>query len=224
MGHLELLLVENFKSWRGRQVIGPFRRFTCIIGPNGSGNLGAGRLPAVPGVRAGSPAGVVRVASRPGLGRLLPRGPRPPPLPAPRPPARGPGSGRRSDSARGWEAALALGPQRPPPADHTPGTPPRPTPPLCTATPTPGPHPGRSSRRPRSPARRFLLLPSAPSPLLSTRLPLSPQKASGSAVWRRELVPGSPSRRVVPRNRHGGIGTMTTFVELFPDSWRRRFG
>ncbi|XP_070267387.1 structural maintenance of chromosomes protein 1B isoform X2 [Myotis yumanensis] len=37
MGRLELLLVENFKSWRGRQVIGPFRRFTCIIGPNGSG-------------------------------------------------------------------------------------------------------------------------------------------------------------------------------------------
>uniref|UniRef100_A0A8C6C7X2 Structural maintenance of chromosomes 1B n=1 Tax=Monodon monoceros TaxID=40151 RepID=A0A8C6C7X2_MONMO len=37
MGLLELLLVENFKSWRGRQVIGPFRRFTCIIGPNGSG-------------------------------------------------------------------------------------------------------------------------------------------------------------------------------------------
>uniref|UniRef100_A0A8C8ZFN2 Structural maintenance of chromosomes 1B n=1 Tax=Prolemur simus TaxID=1328070 RepID=A0A8C8ZFN2_PROSS len=37
MGRLELLFVENFKSWRGRQVIGPFRRFTCIIGPNGSG-------------------------------------------------------------------------------------------------------------------------------------------------------------------------------------------
>ncbi|KAI5765148.1 SMC1B [Gulo gulo luscus] len=37
MGHLEVLLVENFKSWRGRQLIGPFRRFTCIIGPNGSG-------------------------------------------------------------------------------------------------------------------------------------------------------------------------------------------
>ncbi|KAH0513066.1 Structural maintenance of chromosomes protein 1B [Microtus ochrogaster] len=37
MGHLELLLVENFKSWRGLQVIGPFKRFTCIIGPNGSG-------------------------------------------------------------------------------------------------------------------------------------------------------------------------------------------
>ncbi|KAM4837659.1 structural maintenance of chromosomes protein 1B isoform X2 [Urocitellus parryii] len=37
MGRLDVLLVENFKSWRGRQVIGPFRRFTCIIGPNGSG-------------------------------------------------------------------------------------------------------------------------------------------------------------------------------------------
>ncbi|XP_040847490.1 structural maintenance of chromosomes protein 1B isoform X2 [Ochotona curzoniae] len=37
MGHLELLLVENFKSWRGRQLIGPFKRFTCVIGPNGSG-------------------------------------------------------------------------------------------------------------------------------------------------------------------------------------------
>uniref|UniRef100_A0A8C2NDZ5 SMC hinge domain-containing protein n=1 Tax=Capra hircus TaxID=9925 RepID=A0A8C2NDZ5_CAPHI len=37
MSRLEVLLVENFKSWRGRQVIGPFKRFTCIIGPNGSG-------------------------------------------------------------------------------------------------------------------------------------------------------------------------------------------
>ncbi|XP_006878026.1 PREDICTED: structural maintenance of chromosomes protein 1B-like [Chrysochloris asiatica] len=37
MGHLHLLLVENFKSWRGHQVIGPFKKFTCIIGPNGSG-------------------------------------------------------------------------------------------------------------------------------------------------------------------------------------------
>ncbi|XP_066217391.1 structural maintenance of chromosomes protein 1B isoform X1 [Saccopteryx leptura] len=37
MGRLELLVVENFKSWRGRQIIGPFKRFTCIIGPNGSG-------------------------------------------------------------------------------------------------------------------------------------------------------------------------------------------
>ncbi|XP_008580986.1 PREDICTED: structural maintenance of chromosomes protein 1B [Galeopterus variegatus] len=37
MGLLQVLIVENFKSWRGRQVIGPFKRFTCIIGPNGSG-------------------------------------------------------------------------------------------------------------------------------------------------------------------------------------------
>uniref|UniRef100_A0A8B9W4C0 Structural maintenance of chromosomes 1B n=1 Tax=Bos mutus grunniens TaxID=30521 RepID=A0A8B9W4C0_BOSMU len=37
MSRLEVLFVENFKSWRGRQVIGPFKRFTCIIGPNGSG-------------------------------------------------------------------------------------------------------------------------------------------------------------------------------------------
>lgn len=44
MGRLELLLVENFKSWRGRQAIGPFKRFTCIIGPNGSGNWDPGPL------------------------------------------------------------------------------------------------------------------------------------------------------------------------------------
>ncbi|XP_065426146.1 structural maintenance of chromosomes protein 1B isoform X5 [Chrysemys picta bellii] len=37
MGFLKLLLLENFKSWRGRQSIGPFMRFNCIIGPNGSG-------------------------------------------------------------------------------------------------------------------------------------------------------------------------------------------
>ncbi|XP_062941053.1 structural maintenance of chromosomes protein 1B-like [Cynocephalus volans] len=37
MGFLQVLVVENFKSWRGRQIIGPFKRFTCIIGPNGSG-------------------------------------------------------------------------------------------------------------------------------------------------------------------------------------------
>ncbi|KAM6151560.1 structural maintenance of chromosomes protein 1B-like [Rhynchocyon petersi] len=37
MGRLEVLVVENFKSWRGRQVIGPFRKFTCIVGPKGSG-------------------------------------------------------------------------------------------------------------------------------------------------------------------------------------------
>ncbi|XP_068134304.1 structural maintenance of chromosomes protein 1B [Hyperolius riggenbachi] len=37
MGFLSRLVLENFKSWRGRQIIGPFRRFNCIIGPNGSG-------------------------------------------------------------------------------------------------------------------------------------------------------------------------------------------
>lgn len=37
MGLLHTLELENFKSYRGRQVIGPFKRFTAIIGPNGSG-------------------------------------------------------------------------------------------------------------------------------------------------------------------------------------------
>lgn len=32
--HLE---IENFKSYRGHQVIGPFNAFTAVIGPNGSG-------------------------------------------------------------------------------------------------------------------------------------------------------------------------------------------
>lgn len=32
--HLELF---NFKSYKGLQFIGPFKQFTCIIGPNGSG-------------------------------------------------------------------------------------------------------------------------------------------------------------------------------------------
>ncbi|KAM3610055.1 uncharacterized protein V6R79_024523 [Siganus canaliculatus] len=37
MGYLQQLDVENFKSWRGKQVIGPFKSFNCIIGPNGAG-------------------------------------------------------------------------------------------------------------------------------------------------------------------------------------------
>ncbi|KAI4881270.1 hypothetical protein NFI96_033789, partial [Prochilodus magdalenae] len=37
MGYLKQLEVENFKSWRGKQIIGPFKRFNCIIGTNGSG-------------------------------------------------------------------------------------------------------------------------------------------------------------------------------------------
>ncbi|XP_034443413.1 structural maintenance of chromosomes protein 1B isoform X1 [Hippoglossus hippoglossus] len=37
MGYLKQIDIENFKSWRGKQVIGPFMRFNCIIGTNGSG-------------------------------------------------------------------------------------------------------------------------------------------------------------------------------------------
>lgn len=34
--HIE---VENFKSYRGRMIIGPFKSFNAVIGPNGSGNV-----------------------------------------------------------------------------------------------------------------------------------------------------------------------------------------
>ncbi|KAK5866917.1 hypothetical protein PBY51_011450 [Eleginops maclovinus] len=37
MGYLKQIDIENFKSWRGKKVIGPFMRFNCIIGTNGSG-------------------------------------------------------------------------------------------------------------------------------------------------------------------------------------------
>ncbi|KAJ1824235.1 Structural maintenance of chromosomes protein 1 [Coemansia sp. RSA 2675] len=37
MGRLVQLEVENFKSYRGHQVIGPFSSFTAVIGPNGAG-------------------------------------------------------------------------------------------------------------------------------------------------------------------------------------------
>ncbi|KAJ3016082.1 Structural maintenance of chromosomes protein 1 [Thoreauomyces humboldtii] len=37
MGRLVELEVENFKSYRGRQTVGPFHNFTSVIGPNGSG-------------------------------------------------------------------------------------------------------------------------------------------------------------------------------------------
>ncbi|KAM9807852.1 structural maintenance of chromosomes protein 1B [Neosynchiropus ocellatus] len=37
MGYLRQIVVENFKSWRGKQVIGPFMRFNCVIGTNGCG-------------------------------------------------------------------------------------------------------------------------------------------------------------------------------------------
>jgi len=37
MGRLRQLELENFKSYAGKQVVGPFDDFTCVIGPNGSG-------------------------------------------------------------------------------------------------------------------------------------------------------------------------------------------
>lgn len=36
-GRAVRLEVENFKSYRGRELIGPFKDFTTVIGPNGSG-------------------------------------------------------------------------------------------------------------------------------------------------------------------------------------------
>lgn len=36
-GLLEFIVVENFKSYNGRQRIGPLKEFTAVIGPNGSG-------------------------------------------------------------------------------------------------------------------------------------------------------------------------------------------
>jgi structural maintenance of chromosome 1 len=37
MGFLKRLELTNFKSYKGHQVVGPFKKFTAIIGPNGSG-------------------------------------------------------------------------------------------------------------------------------------------------------------------------------------------
>ena len=37
MGKLERLILENFKSYKGKHIIGPFTPFTAIIGPNGCG-------------------------------------------------------------------------------------------------------------------------------------------------------------------------------------------
>lgn len=36
-GRIDRIVVDNFKSYKGRQTIGPFKSFTAIIGPNGSG-------------------------------------------------------------------------------------------------------------------------------------------------------------------------------------------
>lgn len=45
MGHLVQLEVDNFKSYKGRQTIGPFFNFTAIVGPNGSGKKNIYRFP-----------------------------------------------------------------------------------------------------------------------------------------------------------------------------------
>ena len=37
IGHLSRIELENFKSYKGKQIVGPFKKFTSIIGPNGSG-------------------------------------------------------------------------------------------------------------------------------------------------------------------------------------------
>lgn len=34
---LEFIEVDNFKSYRGNVVIGPLKKFSAVIGPNGSG-------------------------------------------------------------------------------------------------------------------------------------------------------------------------------------------
>ena len=37
MGRIDRLELFNFKSYAGKQTLGPFQDFTCIIGPNGAG-------------------------------------------------------------------------------------------------------------------------------------------------------------------------------------------
>ena len=39
MGRLKTIELENFKSYGGRHVLGPFDDFTCIVGPNGKPSL-----------------------------------------------------------------------------------------------------------------------------------------------------------------------------------------
>ncbi len=47
MGRLRQLEIENFKSYEGTQVIGPFSEFTAVIGPNGAGTCLAYALRAL---------------------------------------------------------------------------------------------------------------------------------------------------------------------------------
>jgi len=36
-GRLRYIELDNFKSYKGKQTIGPFKEFSAIIGPNGTG-------------------------------------------------------------------------------------------------------------------------------------------------------------------------------------------
>lgn len=36
---LKQIVIENFKSYCGRHVIGPLKDFNAVIGPNGSGRI-----------------------------------------------------------------------------------------------------------------------------------------------------------------------------------------
>ena len=37
VGRLHSIEIEDFKSYKGKHVVGPFPNFTAVIGPNGSG-------------------------------------------------------------------------------------------------------------------------------------------------------------------------------------------
>ena len=71
MGRLKQLEVENFKSYKGKQVIGPFSNFTAVIGPTGAGTACTRRPRAKAAHRltAATPARPRAVPRRCGVGR-----------------------------------------------------------------------------------------------------------------------------------------------------------
>lgn len=40
MGRIDRIEITDFKSYAGKQIIGPFKDFTAVVGPNGAGELG----------------------------------------------------------------------------------------------------------------------------------------------------------------------------------------
>lgn len=193
MGRLDLLLVENFKSWRGRQVIGPFRKFTCIIGPNGSGNWDPEHLRPPQTPRPHFARGDVRAAPRPGLRHL--------------PPA-APASSRRTPAARrGWALALRpLGRRLCPPSQSSaPGAPPY----------TPRWGAGARPRRPLGSARAFV--PTAcsfrplPFPLNGgAREEAAGSEPPGPPSGRRPLPTGARRQRRCRPRFYGALGLPPT--------------